>query len=164
MLWEQHSTWTGMAITSIVLKLPNEEFVVARLLQNPVDFKKALSYFYDIAIALNFEKLLTEHLQLASEVIKATMDGDTYKAADLEKEWYGNADEISTLLGSINPYWSSEVWIKMFYEHLGIVKTQALDMINKNYKEAVDSQDLLEIGTLEMADIMYCGIIKQFPY
>ncbi len=38
LLWEQHSTWTGAAITSIVFKLPNEDPVVNRLLRNPQDF------------------------------------------------------------------------------------------------------------------------------
>ena len=153
-----------MAINSIVLKLPDEEFVVARLLKNPVDFKIALSHFYNMTDATSFEKLLSEHLQLAAEYIKATMALDIDKADDLEKKWYQNADDISSLLSCMNPYWSRETWQKMFYEHLGMVTDKAVYMINKNYDEGTNSQDLLEMGTLNMADIMYGGIIKQFPY
>lgn len=164
LLWVQHSTWTGMAITSIVFILPNEEFVVARLLQNPQDFAKALSPFYGRANASIFGELLTEHLQLAAELIKAIMAEDNLKAEETEKSWYKNAREISSFLSSLNPYWSRRAWIKMFYEHLGLVKAEALNLINKDYKKGVKTQDLLEAGTLEMAMMMSDGIIRQFPY
>lgn len=35
MLWEQHGVWTRSAIYSIALNLPDVDFVVKRLLQNP---------------------------------------------------------------------------------------------------------------------------------
>lgn len=54
MLWEQHGIWTRSAVTSIALDLPDVDFVVKRLLQNPKDFGQALSLFYGDEIASNF--------------------------------------------------------------------------------------------------------------
>ncbi|CAK7052555.1 hypothetical protein [Tissierella sp.] len=163
MLWEQHSAWTRMAITSIVFNLPDEKYTVNRLLRNPLDFGEALKPFYGDTIATNFAELLTKHLTLAADLVKAVIAGDNKKAEELEKNWYKNAEEIATLLGTINPFWSEEEWKRMLFEHLDFVKTEALDMINKDYEASIETYDKLEIQALEMADVMSNGIIKQFP-
>lgn len=152
-----------MAVTSIIFKLPNEEFVVNRLLQNPVDFAIALNPFYGDRVSCNFAELLTEHLMLAAELIKAIMDGDNTKATTIEIRWYENGKEIAALLGCINPFWSREAWTMMFFEHLGFVKDMAMDMINKDYESNIKTYDKLEKGALEMADMISEGIIRQFP-
>ncbi len=162
LLWEQHGNWTGMAITSISFKLPNEDAVTARLLRNPKDFETFLKPFYGEKVASKFEKLLTEHLQLAAQFIKAQLAGNCTEAMNFKKEWYRNANEISAFLASINPFWSERLWRNMFYEHLCVITTQFEYYVNKCYKAAVDSQDFLEKGVLMMADIMYEGLVKQF--
>lgn len=164
MLWEQHGAWTRMAITSIVFGLPDEEFTVKRLLRNPTDFAHALRPLYGDMIATRFEKLLTDHLTIAAELVKAAKTGDSQKAADIEKRWYKNADDIAALLGRINPYWSEEDWRKMLHEHLAFVKTEAVDMLNKDYQKSIDTYDKMEIQILQMADVMAKGIIAQFAY
>lgn len=50
----------------------------------------------------------------------------------------------------------------MLFQHLGFVKTEALDMINKNYQASIETYDKLEAQSLEMGDEMSEGIIKQF--
>ncbi|MFA5523525.1 MAG: hypothetical protein WDA24_04130 [Tissierellales bacterium] len=164
MLWEQHAAWTRMAITSIVFGLPDEDSTVKRFLRNPTDFAHALSPFYGNIVAAGFEKLLSEHLTIAAELVKAAKAGDSQKAADIEKRWYKNADDIAALLGSINPYWSEESWREMLHEHLVFVKAQAVSMLMKDYQKSVDTYDKMEIQILQMADTMANGIIGQFAY
>ena len=163
MLWEEHSTWTRMTIISIVFGLPDEEVVTKRLLRNPQDFANALKPYYGDMIASKFGQLLTAHLVIAAELVKAAKAGNSKGAADAEKRWYENADEIAALLGSINPYWSQESWRVMLYEHLRLVKSEAIDMLRKDYQSGVDIYDEIEIQALEMADMMVQGIIRQFP-
>ena len=163
LLWEQHATWTGMAITSIVFKLPNEDPVINRLLRNPRDFAAFLSNFYGEEKGKEFGELLTSHLVLAAELLKAIMAKDEKKAKEIRTEWYKNGEEIAIFLSQINPYWSREVWQEMFFEHLGFVEDIGVNLINGNYEEAIETQDLLELGVLEMADVMIEGILKQFP-
>lgn len=163
LLWEQHSTWTAMAITSIVFELANEDAVTNRLLRNPRDFAAFLSNFYGEEKGKEFGELLTEHLVLASELFKAIMAKDDKKAKEIRDTWYENAEDIATFLSEINPFWSKEVWKDMLFEHLGFVEAIGVNLINGKYEEAINAQDLGELAVLEMADYMIEGILKQFP-
>jgi hypothetical protein len=163
MLWEQHGAWTRMAINSMVFGLPDEELVTSRLLQNPVDFAKALKFFYGDKIASKFSDLLKSHLVIAAQIVKASKAGDNKSAIAAEKKWYENADEISTFLAYINPYWSKESWKAMLHEHLALVKAEAVALLTKDYAAGIKVYDKIESQALEMADMMAEGIIKQFP-
>lgn len=59
MLWKQHIVWTRLAITSILNDSSDVDLVTKRLLQNPIDFERALRPFYGDKIATEFRKLLT---------------------------------------------------------------------------------------------------------
>lgn len=137
LLWGQHSTWTAMAITSIVFKLPNEEAVVNRLLENPKDFASFLANFYGEEKASEFDHLLTEHLVLAAELFKAIMAKDKDKAKEIRDKWYKNAEEISIFLSEINPFWSREVWEEMFFDHLTVSTLLYYHFINLPYKRVI---------------------------
>ena len=162
MLWEQHGTWTRLAIESIVYSLPDADAATNRLLRNPKDFEAVLKPFYGDQIAAKFSELLTSHLVIAAQLVKAAKAGDTKAAAAAEKAWYANADEIAAFLASINPYWSQEVWQNMMHEHLAFVKGEAVDMLNKKYQQSVDTYDNMEQQILKMADYMTEGIYRQF--
>ena len=162
MLWEQHGVWTRSAVTSIALDLPDVDFVVKRLLQNPKDFGQAMRPFYGDKIAARFSDLLSSHLTIAAQLVKAAKAGDNKSASDIEKQWYANADEIAELLGSINPYWSQEDWTKMLHRHLELVKAEAVDLITKDFEAGIRVYDEIERQALGMADVMSEGIIKQF--
>lgn len=162
-LWEQHAAWTRAAITSIVFSQPDEEFVTRRLLRNPKDFADALRPFYGDSIASKFSVLLTEHLVIASELVKALKAGLTKKAKEAEKRWYQNAKDIAAFLAQINPYWSEESWRAMMFEHLRLVTAEAAGMLRGNYQASIDATDENEEHVLEMADMMTDGIIMQFP-
>ncbi len=161
-LWEEHVFWTRLTILSIVFELPDVDLVTKRLLQNPKDFELALSPLYGNIIASKFAELLTNHLVIAAQLVKAAKAGDNTTALDAEKSWYANADEIAAFLASINPYWSQSNWKAMLYEHLALTKTEAVNMITKNYSEGISTFDKIENQALEMADVMSYGIVKQF--
>lgn len=162
MLWEQHVVWTRLTIISIVENLPDVELVTKRLLRNPKDFEAALKPLYGERIASRFNNLLTSHLSIAADLVKAAKAGNSKAAEKAEKEWYANADEIADFLGSINPYWSSEGWKRMLHEHLALTKSEAVDMITKKYEASIKVYDEIEKQALQMADMMAEGIIRQF--
>ncbi len=162
MLWVQHVVWTRLTILSNVFGLPDVDLVTKRLLRNPVDFESALKPFYGNVTASRFANLLTSHLVIADQLVKAAKAGDTAAAADAEKRWYSNADEIAAFLASINPYWSRDKWRAMLYEHLALTKSEAVDMLTGNYSGGISTFDKIEKQALEMADVMTAGIVKQF--
>ncbi|WP_251862221.1 LysM peptidoglycan-binding domain-containing protein [Clostridium sp. Marseille-Q2269] len=163
MLWEQHSVWTKLATMAIAQGSPAEELVVARLLRNPKDFEEALRPFYGDDIAAEFSRLLTEHLTIAAEIVRASKAGNNNAAEEAERRWYQNADEIAELLARINPNWNENDWKTMLHEHLELVKAQAVAILTSDYENSISIYDEMEAQALEMADMMSEGIIKQFP-
>jgi hypothetical protein len=162
-LWMQHVYWTRLTINSIVDRLAGEQATTARLLRNPSDFAAALKPFYGPDIANEFARLLTAHLTIAVEVVKALQASDAKAAEDAQKRWYANADDIAKLLGRINPYWSEQEWKNMLYEHLRLLTQEVATRLAGNYTENVALGDPIEAQALEMADVMTKGIIQQFP-
>lgn len=163
LLWEHHVYWTRMTILSMAFGLPDMEAVTNRLLRNPKDFEVVLRPFYGEDISSKFAELLTSHLTIAAELVKAAKTNDSAAAADAEKRWYANADQIAAFLSSINPYWSEQDWQKMLYNHLAMTKTEAVDILTQKYEDSINVFENIEQEALEMADMMTQGIVKQFP-
>lgn len=164
LLWQQHVTWTRMAITAIVFKVPDLKFVLARLLRNATDMGDSLKPYYGEQIGNIYSNLISEHLMIAADLVTAAVNGETEKAAQKEKEWYQNADAIAEFLNQINPYNDKEAFRKMLYSHLALTKLEAVCMIQKNFELEVQVFDQIEAEALLMADMISDGIFKQFPY
>lgn len=81
LLWEQHVYWTRLVIQGIVFNLPDLEETTKRFLRNPADFARVFCRFYGKEIASEFERLLTDHLVIAAELVKAAKAGNTKAAA-----------------------------------------------------------------------------------
>lgn len=162
-LWEQHGAWTRMAIISIVFGLPDEKFVLRRLLRNPDDFAAALRPFYGQRNARRFDQLLTEHLTIAADLVRAAQAGKATRVAELDRRWHRNAREIAAFFSEINPFWSEKRWIEMLFEHLRQVRMEAVQMLQRNYQGSIDTYDAIETQSLGMADEMTRGIVRQFP-
>ncbi|MGZ9584379.1 acetylglutamate kinase [Paenibacillus marinisediminis] len=163
LLWNQHVEWTRMVIMSIVFGLPDLEASIARLLQNATDSGNSLKPYYGEQAAAQYAKLMNDHLVLAADLVKAAKAGDMQKAAEIEKKWYANADEIVQFLGSIMPYLDQEQFKKMFYNHLALTKSEAVSMLKKDYKTSIKLYDQIEMEALMMAEMLSDAIIKQFP-
>lgn len=163
MLWSQHVAWTRMLIISIAASLPDEAFVTERLLRNAPDMAAVFRRYYGDEIAARFNSLMREHLVLAAQLVKAAKAGDSQAAADAEKKWYANADELAAFLSSINPYWPKSVLTNMLHEHLRMTKEEAVFRLNGNYKADIEAYDQIEKQALEMADAFTNGVVKQFP-
>lgn len=163
MLWEQHIAWTRSVVMGIIHDLPETDLMVNRLLRNPVDFANALTPFYGEEVANEFADLLTGHLTIAAELVKAAKAGDNEAVTDADRRWHENADQIAQLLSSINPYWSEDDWSAMLYEHLELLSDNVADMLAGNYEESINESDEIERQALEMADMMAEGLAMQFP-
>lgn len=164
LVWAQHAAWTRMTIISIAEGLADETATTARLLRNAADTAALFRPLYGGCVADRLQALLTDHLTLAAQLVKAAKAGDNAAAAELERRWYANADEIAALLGMINPYWSIQTQTTMWHTHLAQVKAQAVARLNRDYASDIAFYDEGERHLLEMADDLTCGILSQFPW
>jgi hypothetical protein len=164
LLWDQHVEWTRMAVMGIVHNLPESDLITKRLLRNPTDFANALAPFYGEANAQKFDQLLSDHLTIAAEIVKAAMANDSNAVTDADKRWHANAEAIAAFLASLNPYWKEEDWSAMLKEHLDLLSENVDQMVSGDYEDSINGYDDMELQALEMADMMSEGIAMQYPY
>lgn len=163
MLWEQHYHWTALAVIAIIQELPQTEQILARLLRNPMDFAAAFASFYSEEDARRLEELLTAHLTIAAELVRAAVAGDNNAVAEADARWRQNVDDIAAFLAEVNTNWSVDDWEAMLNEHLDILTAFVEAWLAGNIEEAIIQADNMEAQVLEMADMMASGIMEQFP-
>ena len=163
-LWEDHITWTRLAIISLEGGTPDTDATVARLLENQADIGNAVKPFYGETAGDKLTQLLREHILIAADIIAAAKAGDAAKLADAQERWLANADQIAALLHSVNPrYWSLDVMKAEMHTHLELTTAEAVAHLQGDWEADVDAYDQVHAHILHMADLLSNGLIKQFP-
>jgi hypothetical protein len=162
-LWEEHITWTRLAIISIANNSPDTPLVSKRLLRNATDFGNLFANFYRPEIAQGFAKLIHDHLSIAADLVVAAKKQDNNAVNAIERKWYKNADDIAIFLNNINPNWNRNDIQKMMYQHLALTKNEAVAILTNKYSEGITLFDEIEKQALMMADNYTEGLSKQFP-
>ena len=70
-LWEDHITWTRLAIISLTTDSPDTEATVGRLLENQTDIGDAVKPFYGEAAGNELTRQLRLHILIAADVVAA---------------------------------------------------------------------------------------------
>jgi hypothetical protein len=163
-LWEDHVTWTRLAIISLTGDTPDTEASVGRLLQNQTDIGDAIKPFYGDAAGQELTRLLRDHILIAADLIAAARAGDETAVADAQSRWTANADEIAAFLASANPRsWDVDEMKTMLHEHLRLTANEAIARIQGDWAADVAAYDQIHLQALGMADMLSNGIVKQFP-
>lgn len=163
-LWEDHVTWTRLAVISLVAGTPDTQATVARLLRNQVDIGRAVAPYYGKPAGKALTGLLREHILVAADLVAAAKAGDQAKQADATSAWTSNADEISTFLSEANPrYWKLGEMKAMLSSHLRLTTAEVVARLQQRWAADVAAYDRIHRQALEMADMLSIGIEKQFP-
>jgi hypothetical protein len=163
-LWEDHVTWTRLAIISLETGTPDTDATVARLLRNQTDIGNAIKPYYGKAAGNELTRQLRAHILIAADVIAAAKAGDETKLADAQARWDKNADQIATLLNSANPrYWPLATMKAEMHMHLKLTTEEAVARLQSNWNADVVAYDKVNRHILHMSDMLSDGIVKQFP-
>jgi hypothetical protein len=163
-LWEDHVTWTRMAVVSLVAGSPDTEATVARLLRNQADIGNALEPFYGASAGNALTQELRRHILIAAELVTAAKAGDQAKAADAQGRWAANAHDIAVLLNRANPrHWKLAAVEAMLGEHLRLTTEEAVARLQGDWAADVAAYDRVHAHALAMADTLSSGLVKQFP-
>ena len=126
-LWEDHVTWTRVAIISLVSGSPDTNASVTRLLRNQSDIGNAIKPFYGPAAGKQLTVLLREHITIAADLIAAAKAGDKTKLAATQAAWQQNGDRIAVFLNGANPQaWKLGELKAMFGDHLRLTTQEAV--------------------------------------
>ena len=163
-LWEDHITWTRLAIISLEGGTPDTNATVARLLQNQTDIGNAIKPYYGDAAGNALTQLLRTHILIAADVIAAAKAGDAAKLADAQARWAKNAEDIAALLSSANPHnWKLSTMKAEMHMHLKLTTDEAVAHLQGKWDADVAAYDAVHDHILHMSDLLTAGIVKQFP-
>jgi hypothetical protein len=163
-LWEDHITWTRLAIISLTTGSPDTEATVARLLKNQTDIGNAVKPFYGKAAGNELTRQLRQHILIAADVIAAAKAGDQAKLADAQARWVRNGDDIAKVLASVNPrHWKLAKMKSELRMHLKLTTEEAVARLTGNWTADVAAYDQIHRHALHMSDLLSAGIVKQFP-
>ena len=163
-LWEDHVTWTRLAVISLVDGSADTNATVARLLRNQDDIGNAIKPYYGNAAGNALSQKLREHILIAADLIAAAKSGDQSRVAAEQARWQQNARDIATFLSKANPrYWKRGALAAMLFMHLRLTTDEAVARIKGDWEADVTSYDRIHVHALGMADALSTGIVKQFP-
>jgi len=163
-LWEDHVTWTRLAIISLTTDAPDTEATVGRLLRNQTDIGDAIEPFYGEAAGDELTRLLRDHILIAADLIAAARAGDQAGVADAQSRWTANADDIAGFLASANSRsWKLDEMKTMLHEHLRLTTNEAVARLGGDWAADVAAYDEIHLQALGMADMLSTGIVQQFP-
>jgi hypothetical protein len=163
-LWEDHITWTRLAIVSFVSDLPDLQATEARLLANQTDIGNAIKPYYGNEAGNKLTALLKQHILGAVDLMAAAKSGDQAKVAKASTAWNTNGRQIADFLNSANPKnWPRGAMRSMMQIHLDQTLKEAVDRMHGNHTAEVRDYDAIHKHILEMADELSDGIINQFP-
>ena len=163
-LWEDHVSWTRLAIVSLTTGSPNTKATVARLLRNQSDIGNAIVPFYGRPAGNELTRLLREHIVVAADLIGAAKGGDKAKLVTEQAAWQRNADAIATFLNKANPgAWKLGEMKAMLRTHLALTTQEVVSRLQGKWMADIRAYDQIVKQALGMADMLSEGIIRQFP-
>jgi len=163
-LWEDHVTWTRLAIVTFADGSPSFDATAGRLLQNQTDIGNAIKPFYGPAAGNKLTDLLHDHITIAVELLQAAKAGNTDAFNAANTRWYAKGNDIADFLAAANPRsWPDAVMRADMKEHLDQSLAEAAHELHGEYAANVSDYEGIHAHILMMADQLSAGIIAQFP-
>jgi hypothetical protein len=163
-LWEDHITWTRLAIVSFAGGLPDLPATEQRLLRNQSDIARAIRPYYGAAASAKLRSLLRAHILGAVALLQAAKANDSAALAKAHDAWYANGNDIADFLSSANPHnWPRGEMRSMMKAHLDETLKEAVDRLNGRFTADIRDYEAVHRHILEMADQLSAGIVAQFP-
>lgn len=163
-LWEDHVTWTRLAIVTFADGSAGFPATAQRLLDNQTDIGNALAPFFGPTAGAQVSSLLHDHITIAVALLQAAKSGDAAAFAAAKDQWYANANDIADALHQLNPrFWPDDVLRADMKVHLDQTLAEAADELAGNYPAGVSDYEAVHQHILAMADLLSTGILDRFP-
>lgn len=163
-LWADHMQYTYATVDAYYNNPSGLSSSLDRLLQNQKDIGNAIVPYYGQAAGDTLASLLTTHINQAVPVLQAAKDNDQAALNQALANWKANAKDIAIFLTTANPaHWQKMDMEHMMEMHIDQTTTYAVDLLKKDYKNAISHYDEAYQHMMEMADELTMGISSQFP-
>jgi hypothetical protein len=162
-LWEDHITWTRLAIVSFAGGLPDFDATAARLLRNQDDIGNAIKPYYGRDAGERLTTLLKEHIAGAVDLLKAAKVGDDAAFTTAKDAWYRNGRQIARFLSSANPRFLPFARTdRLMKGHLDDTLDEAAHQLGGDFDASIRDYEHIHHHILRMSDAISNGMIRQF--
>ena len=151
-LFTEHGVYTAFVLKSIVDGIPDVNVFVKRTLENQKDIGDQLKPIVGNQKGAEVTAVLTEHIKLAGEVMKAAKNKDKHLNQKINK-LFDNSDDVAVVLSSLNPQKLPLQDMKdMFHIHNDFVIKMTVARLAKQYQKEQILYDAYYNELLDMAD------------
>lgn len=159
--WLNHVYWTRMYLMSAVADNAEQQAVEERLLETADEITDVFARYLPIATTRQLRNLLTEHIEIAGQIIQALKAKNMSDYDALVKEWYRNANQMAALFANYNPYFGSRETRNMLLNHLDLTREEIEQQVNGEYEQSIDVFRDVEQQALAMADYFARGLLAR---
>ena len=159
--WLNHVYWTRMYLMSAVADNADQQAVEERLLETADEITDVFARYLPIATTRQLRNLLTEHIEIAGQIIQPLKAKNMSDYDALVKEWYRNANQMAALFASHNPYFESRETRNMLLNHLDLTREEIEQQVNGEYEQSIDVFRDVEQQALAMADYFARGLLAR---
>ena len=159
--WLNHVYWTRMYLMSAVADNADQQAVEERLLETADEITDVFARYLPIATTRQLRNLLTEHIEIAGQIIQALKAKNMSDYDALVKEWYRNANQMAALFANYNPYFESRETRNMLLNHLDLTREEIEHQVNGEYEQSIDVFRDVEQQALALADYFARGLLAR---
>lgn len=159
--WLSHVYWARMYLMSVAADAGDRQAVEERALQTADEITDVFANFLPINVTRQLRNLLTEHIEIAGEIMQALKSKNMENYDNLIKNWYANANQLAALLGNQNPYFGGRETRNMLLNHLDLFREEIEQQMNGEYEQSIDTFRDIKNQALEMADYFARGLLAR---
>lgn len=159
--WLDLIFWTRMYLMSVSADGRDQQEVEERMLQAADEITDVFANYLPLQATRRLRGLLVRHAELTGELIRSQKSGNRENYDALIKEWYANANELASLFGELNPYFSGRETRNMILNYLDMTREAIEQQLNGEYGTSIDTFRDLRKHVLEMADFFARGLLAR---
>lgn len=159
--WLDLIFWTRMYLMSVSADGRDQQEVEERMLQAADEITDVFADHLPLQATRRLRGLLVRHAELTGELIRSQKSGNRENYDALIKEWYANANELASLFGELNPYFSGRETRNMILNYLDMTREAIEQQLNGEYGTSIDTFRDLRKHVLEMADFFARGLLAR---
>jgi len=156
-----HVYWTRLAVLGIVHGVPGLDQTVRRLLRNVDDMLGLMTPDYGEKALAPPRHLMRDQLTVAA-ILAGEAKAGALEAAQTEKDWYANADDVSWFISSANKHIDYLGTKGMLDRHLAMTKNEAVYRLTEQSDRAISNYEDIEAEALMMADAFASAVMMEF--
>lgn len=159
--WLDLLYWTRMYLMTVSAGSNDQQDVEDRLMQSVDEITDVFAEFLPINVTRQLRNLLTNHVELTGEIIRALKANDMENYEALVQEWYGNANQIAELLGAQNPYFGNRETRNLLLNYLDMLREVIEQQIKGAYGQSIETFRDTKNHVLELADYFARGLFAR---